>query len=193
MAAEVSDEIKDALNLIVNTTEKSGNRKKGLKQTIYETVSTLRNLFVKLKDSRDSKAAEITKLEKQVNTMKTQLEECCGSKAKYSGTPSVIRNNEPAGNTARRVAPPGGEEGNPNTETAVTTARRVAPSSCSERKLYSEAVEGVKKTKRFQLTVKTTLNQPPETIKEILKCKINPTEIKVGINTFKLLKMGQSL
>ena len=47
--------------------------------------------------------------------------------------------------------------------------------------------------KLFQLTVKTTSNQPPETIKEILKSKKNPTEIKVGINTFKLLKKGPVL
>jgi len=87
MADEVSDEIEDALNLIVNTTDQSGNMKKGLKQTIYETVSTFRNLFVKLKVSLDSKTAEISNLEKQVNTMKTQLEECCTSKAKDRGSP----------------------------------------------------------------------------------------------------------
>jgi hypothetical protein len=149
MAAEVSDDIEDALNLIVNRTEKSGNMKKGLKQTIYETVSTHRNLFVKLKDNRDSKSAEISKLERQENTMKIQLEECCGCKAKCRGTPSVIRNNEPAGNTARRVAPPSGGEENPNTEAAATTARRVAPSSSGERNLYSEPLESVKKMNGF--------------------------------------------
>jgi hypothetical protein len=69
----------------------------------------------------------------------------------------------------------------------------MAPSSIGERKLYSEALEGLKKMKRFHLTVKTTSNQNPESIKEILKPKINPTEIKVGINTFKLLKRSQSL
>jgi hypothetical protein len=41
--------------------------------------------------------------------------------------------------------------------------------------------------------VKTTSNHTPEMIKEILKSKINPTEIKVGINTFKLLKKGPVL
>jgi len=99
---------------------------------------------VKLKESRDSKSAEISKLEKQVNTMKTQMQECCGIKSKYLGTPSVIHNSEAAGNTARRVVPPSGGDGNPNTEAAATTARRVAPSSIGEIKLYSEALEGVK-------------------------------------------------
>ena len=93
----------------------------------------------------------------------------------------------------RCAALPGGGEGNPDTEAAATTARRVTPSSSSERKLYSEAVGGVKKKKRFQLTVKTTLNQPPETIKGILRSKVNPSEIKMGINTFKLLRKGSVL
>jgi hypothetical protein len=66
MADEVCEGIEDALNLIVSTTEQSGNMKIGLKQTIFETVSILRNLFVKLKDSRDSKSTEISKLEMQV-------------------------------------------------------------------------------------------------------------------------------
>jgi len=91
------------------------------------------------------------------------------------------------------VAPPGGGEGNQNTESAVMTARRVAPSSSGERKLYSEAVEGIKKFERFQLTVKTTSNQPPEMIKELLKTKINPTEIKVGLTLLNYSKRGQSL
>jgi hypothetical protein len=100
MADEVSDGIEDALNLIVNTTEQSGNMRKGLKQTIFQTVSTLRNLFVKLKDNRDSKSADISKLGKQVNTMKAQLEECSSRKTKDPGMPSVIHNYEPAGTTA---------------------------------------------------------------------------------------------
>jgi hypothetical protein len=193
MADEVSDGIEDALNLIVNTTEQSGNMKKGLKEIIFQTVSTLRKLFVKLKDNRDSKSAEISKLEKQVNTMKAQLEERCGRNAMDHGMPSVIHNYEPDGTAAGRVAPPGGGEGNLISESAGTTARRVQPSGNGERKLYSEALDGAKKLKRFQLTVKTKLNQPPETIKDLLKTKVNPTEIKVGINTFKLLKKGTVL
>ena len=46
-----------------------------MRQTIFEIVSTHRNLFVKIKENRDSKTVEINKLEKQVNTMKAQLEE----------------------------------------------------------------------------------------------------------------------
>jgi len=48
MADEVGEGIENGLNLVVTTTERSGNMKKELKETIFETVSTLRNLFVKL-------------------------------------------------------------------------------------------------------------------------------------------------
>ena len=41
--------IEEALNKIVKTTEQSGNMRKELKKTIYETMSTVRNLFVTLK------------------------------------------------------------------------------------------------------------------------------------------------
>jgi len=193
MTDELSDEIENALNLRVNTTEQTRNMRKGLKQIIFETVSTLRNLFVKLKDYRDSKSVEISKLEEQVNTMKAQLEEYCSNKAKDCGTPSVIHTYEPAGTTARRLASTSSGEGNPTMESARTTAKTVAPSGSGESKLYSEVVDGVKRLKRFQLTVKTKSNQPPEAIKELLKTKINPIKIKVGINTFNSVSKGAVL
>jgi len=37
--------------------------KKELKQTIFETITTLRKLIVKLTDSRDSKTSAISELE----------------------------------------------------------------------------------------------------------------------------------
>jgi len=49
MADEEQQEIEDALNTIASSTEQSTKMKKELKQTIYDTVSTLRKLFVKLK------------------------------------------------------------------------------------------------------------------------------------------------
>jgi hypothetical protein len=50
MAHDVNEEIENALNTIATTTERSVNIIKELKHTIYETVSTLRKLFVKLID-----------------------------------------------------------------------------------------------------------------------------------------------
>jgi hypothetical protein len=80
------------------------------------------------------------------------------------------------------VAPASGGEGNPTAKSAGTTARRVSPSGKCESKLYSKVVEGVKRLKQFQLTAQTKLNRPPEAIKELLKNKVNPTEINLGIN-----------
>ena len=49
MATAVEEEVENALNLVVSTTEQSANRKKTLKEKIYETASTLRKLFAKIK------------------------------------------------------------------------------------------------------------------------------------------------
>jgi hypothetical protein len=91
--------------------------------------------------------------------MKAELEECRGRIAKELGTPSVIENCEPAGTTARRVAPPGGGEGKLYHEPTGTTARRVAPYG-GEGKLYSEALGCGNSLKPFQLTVKCKGSHP---------------------------------
>jgi hypothetical protein len=43
------------------------------------------------------------------------------------------------------------------------------------------------------MTVRSKGTHAPETIKQILKAKIKPSEIKVGINTFKTLNSGKVL
>jgi len=45
MADEASQNIENELNKLVNTIDQSGNMRKYLKKTFYETVSTLRSLF----------------------------------------------------------------------------------------------------------------------------------------------------
>jgi hypothetical protein len=54
MADDVNEGIENALNVIVSTTESRGNMKKKLKTTIFDTVSILRKLFVKLLDTNES-------------------------------------------------------------------------------------------------------------------------------------------
>jgi len=76
----------------------------------------------------------------------------------YSTLP-LIRCQDPA----RRVTPPGGRGG----------------------KLYSQAWGGEENLNRFKSAAKSRDNNSTETIKELLKNKINTTEIKVGINIFK--------
>ena len=76
MADEVGDQVENALNLVVSTTEQSGNMKKTLKQKIFETVSKLRSLFVKLRASGDNKTSEINNLTKQVGKLEAELKQC---------------------------------------------------------------------------------------------------------------------
>jgi polyhydroxyalkanoate synthesis regulator phasin len=73
---EEGDQVENALNLVTSTTEKSGNMRKALKQKIFEILSTLRSLFVKLKVSGDSKTIEINKLTNQVGELETELKQC---------------------------------------------------------------------------------------------------------------------
>jgi hypothetical protein len=107
MADDVSEGIENALNIIVNTTERSGNMKKELKQTIFETVSTLRNLFVKLKGSIYSKSNAISELVVRMTKRKAELEEGRRKTLKVHGTPSLILSQEPTGMVVKVAAPPG--------------------------------------------------------------------------------------
>ena len=75
MADDVEEGIVIALDTIVNTTERSGNMKKELKQTIYETVSTLIKLFIKLVETNHSNTRHITELEEKVANTETELDQ----------------------------------------------------------------------------------------------------------------------
>jgi len=80
MAEELDEGIENALNLVVLTTERNGNMKE-LKQTIYETVSTLRNVFVKLKKNCDVRSSKICELDAEVSKVKTELQRVTRDKA----------------------------------------------------------------------------------------------------------------
>jgi hypothetical protein len=187
MADGAGEEIEDALQLIVSTVEQSARMKKEQKQMILDTVSTLRDLIVKLHVSRESKSDEISKLAKQIGDLESQLDECRHRPGKELGTPSSEENHEPAGKSARSVAPPSGSDGELS-DPDRTIGKRVAPPGGA--KLYSEAAGGGMTKKLFQLTVKSTDNTTQGKVTELLKAKINPTEIKVGINKFRVLKNG---
>jgi archaellum component FlaC len=98
MAEELDDGIENALNLVVLTTDRSGNMKKESKQTIYETVSSLRNLFVKLKNNCDVKSSKICELEAEVSKVKTELQRVKRDKDEKGHVErSFIPSQEPAG------------------------------------------------------------------------------------------------
>ena len=72
MAETVEDEIENALNLVVSTTEQSSNMRKTLKEKIYETVSSLRQLFAKIKISSECKRSEIKDLTNKVSKLEDE-------------------------------------------------------------------------------------------------------------------------
>jgi hypothetical protein len=82
MAVDVSQQIENALNLIVNSMDKNGNIKKELKETIYEAVSNLRNLTFFLKSNLIEKIEENNQMWNEVKQLKDTLE-------KWKFTPSV--------------------------------------------------------------------------------------------------------
>jgi ribosome recycling factor len=76
MADEASQNIEDALKKIVNTTDQRGNMRKDLKKTIFESASTLRNLFHKMKEMLDEKTRQNKHLENEATKMNKELDNC---------------------------------------------------------------------------------------------------------------------
>ena len=151
MAEELEEGIENALNLVVLTTDRSGNMKKELKQTIYETVRTLRNLFVKLKNNCDVKSSKICELQFEVSKVKTELQRVKRDKAeKGHGEPSVIASQGPAGSRLH-----GAPSVISRQEPAGQRALEGSQSGGSGRKLYSEGLANRTYTKKYKLTVKS--------------------------------------
>ena len=77
-------------------------------------------------------------------------------------------------------------------KTSAAGVKHVLPSSGGNKKLYSEVTSEIIE-KRYKIMVKSKSDQSPEIIKSILKSKINPTEIEVGIKALKSLSDGRVL
>jgi regulator of replication initiation timing len=107
---EVARSIQDALNRIVNTTDQSGNMRKELKKAIYENVSTLRNLFVKLHEALKERSEPKEQTDKETQTREAEIE--AGRRDKYNNytdrRPETPREQEraPLGRSVRQVLPP---------------------------------------------------------------------------------------
>ena len=73
MADDVSLQIDNALNAIVNVTDKSGNLKKELNYEIHETVSQLRKLVITLKSNLQETKEAKQKMTLEVKQLKAAL------------------------------------------------------------------------------------------------------------------------
>jgi hypothetical protein len=147
MAYDVNEGIENTLNVIVSTTGSSGNMKKELKTLIFDTVSTLRKLFVKLLDNNESNIRKITELEQQVAKTNTVRGEGTGRTYDYIGEPSSAPGRNTHGQTDRKVTLPGG----------------------GKVKIYSEEKKKKTTQKIYKLTVTSRDNQTADTTKEIMK------------------------
>ena len=153
MADEEQQEIENALNTIASSTEQSTKMKKELKQTIYDTVSTLRKLFVKLKEVSDSKTRMITELQTMLTTTKAQLTVARDNSARALAKPSIAQVRELA-RTEGRVGAPSDAE-----------AAMQHKAGTDHGKLYSEALRGKVKHTLHTLTVSSKENKSADTKK----------------------------
>ena len=73
---EVARSIEEALNKIVSTTDQSGNVRKELKKAIYENVSTLRNLFVKLQATLKEGTRQKEQTDRETQAREAEIDAC---------------------------------------------------------------------------------------------------------------------
>jgi hypothetical protein len=120
----------------------------------------------------------ITELETLVASTKAELEGVRDKTAKGQATPPSALRRELPRITGWTVAPSGAGQA----KFLVGT---------EQPKLYSEALWGKLKQKSYKLTVSSKESNSPDMIKDILKSRINPTDIRVGINSLKTLRNGK--
>jgi hypothetical protein len=170
MAEDVSQQVEEALNSIVKLTNESGNLKKDIRKSIHESVSNLRNLMYILKNNLNEKTSENYKLQNEVKEAKKLLEA-----QKDTRVEEQLATSLDAG-----------------PERDITRSRNGSPPSGARKKQYAEALAGNNGT-RYKLTVRAKDNQTTETVKKIIKSSIDPTQMQIGIRTFKGLQNGKVL
>ena len=171
MADDVSLQIENALNSIINSTDKSGNLKKELKQEIYTTVSSLRKLVSSLRSELLDTKQENKKLCTEVKQLKDTLDK------------------ERSTTTARQLA----TSVNDNVALANSWSTTPATPIGGKKKLLYSEIAGRKNEERHKLTLKPKQHQTTEEIKQLLKAQVDPVNIQVGIRSLKSLRNGNVL
>ena len=175
MADDVKPRLESALNTLLDITEKSGNLRKDLRQDIFDSVSTIRNIFVHLSNSGEEQTRKIDQLLGELTKAREELQESRvtnlpGSALPYRGggghATSIAAHHQPT--PSRRS----------NKLTTGPTPHQLTQGD-GPRKLYSEVVSE-RVDKRFKLMVKSKLELSSEEVKKVLRTKVNPTAIKVA-------------
>ena len=144
------------------------NESKQTRQERIEDDSGIRNIIHAVKDIVD-KTAHNMKLQTKVKETKRELQ--AYRDAHTPVAPSI--------------------EGTEKPETSTTDEQRLH--SDRKTKSYSDVVAGRENNRKFKITIRSKGSHTMETMKELIKIRINPTKIKVGISTFKALKDGRIL
>jgi len=203
---DIKSRLESALNTLLVITEKSGNLWKDLRQDIVDSVSTLRNIFVHLSNNGEEQTRKINQLLGELTKTREELTESRVANLPGSTLPSrggIGQTTATA--THHQLTPCGGLRkltafathhqltpcGRPRKLTAFATHHQLTHCG-GPRKLYSEVV-GESVEKRFKLMVKPKLELSTEEVKKVLRTKVNPTAMKVGIKTLKSLKDGRVL
>jgi hypothetical protein len=127
----------------------------------------------------DGKSRTITELQTLVATTKAELAEVRDSTPKTLSAPSVAPRRDLARAAGWEVSPSG-----------ASTAKH-HKAGTDQTKLYSEVLGGKVRQTQYKLTVTSKESKSMDIIKDILKSNINPTEIKVGINSLKSFNNGK--
>ena len=170
MADDVKPWLESAFNKLLSITAKSGNLRKDLKQDIVDSVSTLRSIFVNLRNSVEEQMTKINQLAGELNEAKVEIMD-----SRVANLPGCTQPSR--GGIGR---------------TTTSATHYQLPPSGEPKKLYSEIVSA-RVGKRYKPMVKSKLDLLTEEVKNILRAKINPTVMKVGIKTLKSLKDGRIL
>ena len=154
--------------------EQSSNMRKTLKEKIYETASTLRHLFAKIKISSECKRSEIKNLTNKVNKLEDELQ---SSREKQDKTQQTPCTGNPAELSDGSPGLPVPTSVGLNTELTAEGAQGVALPSGNINRPYASVVRE-SKPKRYKMTVKARSALPTEEIKQLLKTKNKPRRNK---------------
>jgi hypothetical protein len=94
MSDDVMKGFEDALNLIVNLTDKSRNMKKELNKSVQEAVSNLRNLIFALKCNLQEKTQENNRTQNEDNLLNDALQKLESMSTTIQVVPSVTSRQE---------------------------------------------------------------------------------------------------
>lgn len=185
---QIQERIEIALEKLLNVTEESSKLRKDLKDNIHWSVSEINECFLLLQTECEVNCNKISDLKKEV---KTQLEiNKLLTATSCQGAPS-------AGGPREYESSQGRSTGKQSTTAFLGQVETSIGRSHDGNMKYSDVVKGnlsnVNEEKTYKLFVKSKNNQSPEYIKTLVKTKVNPVQMKVGVKTCKALKNGKIL